>query len=159
MKTSLSSSFTLTSRTQLTTIKMIMSQLCSNQIMIKHSISECCTMPYKTIQVPNLFFVDLFQATSDVHLFEILAMSPRWKLLSFHHCILRLGNLHIRNNTTLCQESVTLNSVITKMQRQKCYNSKVMKQLTVVPSDQARATELHDIYKALSDPPKHMFLH
>jgi hypothetical protein len=45
------------------------------------------------------------------------------------------------------------------MQWQKCYNSKVMKWLTVVPSHQARPTELHDLYKALSDPPKHMFLH
>ncbi len=101
MKTSLSYSFTLSSCTQLTTIKMVVSQLCNNQIMIKHSVSECCTMPYKTIYVPNLFFVDLFQATSDFHFFEILAIIPRWKLLSFHYCILRLGNLHMRNNTTL----------------------------------------------------------
>jgi len=46
------------------------------------------------------------------------------------------------------------NSVITRCND----SSKVMKQLTVVPSHQARPTELHDIYKALSEPPKHMFL-
>jgi hypothetical protein len=39
------------------------------------------------------------------------------------------------------------------------YNSKVMKQLQVIPSHQATPTELHDTNKAVSDPPKHMFFH